>query len=208
MKSFAVLLTVALAAPHQLGQSAGGRDRPVGTTGSTSGSGDIRMPTGRVDPPSATFRTYDESGELRISVPSNWREVKSANAVTFAPDGAYGASDGRTIITHGIEIGLAHNLTPDLRVATDTFIDTLADGNPSLSRPSQFDRTVITHAEGLHATLSNVSEATGRPETVDVFTASLDNGMLLYAVGVAPADAAASYGRVFGRIVRSIDVRR
>ena len=128
--------------------------------------------------------------------------------MTFAPDGAYGARDGRTIITHGIEIGLAHNGTRDLRTATDAFIDTLASGNPGLSRPSEYDRTVITGAAGLHATLSNVSEATGLPETVEVFTASLDNGMLLHAVGVAPADAAASYGRVFGRIVKSIDVRR
>src|SRR5216683_4710568 len=155
MKGFAVVLTLTLAMPFQLSQSTGGRDRPVGTTGSTSESGDIRMPTGRVDPPSATLRTYDECGDLRVSVPANWRELQSANAVTFAPDGAYGAHDGRTILTHGMGISVAHDDTHNLRTATDAFIDALVSGNPSLSRPSQYDQAVIAGGSGLHATLSN-----------------------------------------------------
>src|SRR5439155_4152319 len=57
--------------------------RPVGT------SGDTRMPTGRVEVPSSSFRTYDEGNLFRVSVPSNSREVPGNNPVRFSPDGAY-----------------------------------------------------------------------------------------------------------------------
>src|ERR1051326_2172389 len=156
MKSFIVLLTLTLGPQLQPGHSTG--DRPVGTTGSTLETGDIRMPTGRVEAPSRAFRSYHENG-MRVSVPANWREVQSTDAVTFAPDGAYGARDGRTIITHGIAIGFVRDETRELRTATDELIGALAGGNTPLSRPSQYDRTAITGAAGLHATLSNVSDA-------------------------------------------------
>jgi len=128
--------------------------------------------------------------------------------VTFAPDGAYGTRDGNTIFTHGIELGLARNETHDLQTATEELIDSLAGGNPRLTRASRFDRTSIANRNGLHTTLSNVSEATGGPESVDVFTTQLDNGLLLYAIGVAPVDSRDDYRRVFDRVVKSIDVRR
>ena len=179
------------------------RNRPVGT----SGSGDTRMPTGRVEPPSPRFRTYDENGDFRVSVPENWREVQTSSTVTFAPDGAYGTRDGQTIFTHGVEIGLTRNETHDLQTATQELIDSLANGNPSLTRPSRFDRARIGDRAGLHTTLSNTSEANGQRETVDIYTAQLDNGLLLYVVGVAPANADREYARVFDRIVNSIDLR-
>jgi len=180
--------------------------RPVATTGTRSG--DTRMPTGRVEAPSSSYRTYDENGEFRVSVPGNWREVQSANTVTFAPDGAYGSRDGSTIFTHGIEIGLARNETHNLQTATEELIDSLSGGNPRLTRPSRFDRTSIGNRRGLHTTLSNVSEATGGQESVDVFTTRLDNGLLLYAIGVAPANASDNYQRVFDRVVKSIELPR
>jgi len=180
--------------------------RPVATSGTRSG--DTRVPTGRVESPASNYRTYDENGEFSVSVPENWREVQSSNMVTFAPDGAYGTRDGNTIFTHGIELGLARNETHDLQTATEELIDSLAGGNPRLTRASRFDRTSIANRNGLHTTLSNVSEATGGRESVDVFTTQLDNGLLLYAIGVAPVDSRDDYRRVFDRVVKSIDVRR
>ena len=56
------------------------------------------------------------------------------NAVTFAPDGAYGRSNGQSVFTHGVEIGVARNETHDLQTATDELIDSLRDSNPSLTR--------------------------------------------------------------------------
>src|SRR5262249_48146628 len=54
-------------------------------------SNDTRTPTGRVQPPASSYRTFDEGDLFRVSVPSNWEEIQSSNSVTFAPEGAHGA---------------------------------------------------------------------------------------------------------------------
>lgn len=175
--------------------------RPIGT------SGDTRPPTGRVDPPADRFRTYDEGGQFRVSVPANWRELSGGNnAVTFAPDGGYGTANGQTVFTHGIEIGEARNEAHDLQRATDELIDSLARGNPQLGRPSGYDRATIDGRPALRTTLSNVSEATGARETIELFTTERPDGSLLYAIGVAPENAFASYRDVFDRVVRSLQL--
>ena len=83
-----------------------------------------------------------------MSVPSNWQEVSGNNAVTFAPEGAYGTVNGHSVFTHGVEIGVARNETHDLRTATDELIQSLAQSNPRLSRPSRYERTTIGGLEG------------------------------------------------------------
>jgi hypothetical protein len=52
------------------------------------------VPTGRVDPPSSSFRTYNEGNLFQVSVPANWQEIQSNSSVTFAPSGAYGQNSG------------------------------------------------------------------------------------------------------------------
>ena len=54
------------------------------------------------------------------------------NAVTFAPEGAYGDANGQSVFTHGVEVGSARNETHDLQTATDELIASLAQGNPGL----------------------------------------------------------------------------
>jgi len=174
-------------------------NRPVGTSG-----GDSRPPTGRVEPPSSSFRTYEEGNLFRVSVPSNWRELPSNNSVSFAPDGAYGSANGQSVFTHGMEIGVARNESHDLQSATDELIDSLARSNPRLEKPSRFERANIDGRPALRAVLSNVSEATGRPESIEIYTTQMADGTLLYAIGVAPSDAFSSYRGVFERIVGSI----
>src|SRR5439155_931710 len=82
----------------------------------------------RVEVPSSSFRTYDEGNLFRVSVPSNWREVPGNNTVTFAPDGAYGSSNGQSVFTHGVEIGVSRNETHNLQQATDELIQSLGQG--------------------------------------------------------------------------------
>ena len=171
---------------------------PVGTAGS--------VPRGRVEPPASSFRTYTEGNLFRVSVPENWRELQGSNAVTFAPQGAYGSANGQNVFTHGIEIGVARNKAHDLQSATNELLDSLAQGNPRLSRASGSDRVDIDGRPALRTTLSNVSEATGERESIEVFTTRLPDGTLLYAIGVAPSDAFASYRSVFDRVVGSIRV--
>src|SRR6267378_3882393 len=101
----------------------------------TSG-GETRTPTGRVQAPSSSYRTYNEANLFRVSVPSNWQEIQDTNTVTFAPDGAYGTANGQNVFTHGMEFGLARNESHDLQTATDELIQSLSQGNPNLRRQS------------------------------------------------------------------------
>ena len=172
----------------------------TGNAGSGRGA-----PTGRVDPPSGSFQTYTEGNMFRITVPSNWRELPGASAVTFAPEGAYGDANGQSMFTHGVEVGSARNETHDLQTATNELIASLAQGNPGLSRPSRYDRVNVGGRQGLRAVMSNTS-ATGQPENIVAFTSQLRDGSLFYAVAVAPRDDFQAYRRVFDRVISSIQL--
>lgn len=177
------------------------RNRPTGT-----GGADNRPPSGRVEPPASRFRAYDEGRLFRVSVPENWRELAGSNVVTFAPDGAYGSANGQSVFTHGIEIGVSRNESHDLQTATTELIDSLAQSNPRMGRASRFERANIDGRPALRTTLSNVSDATGAREMIEIYTTQMADGSLLYAVGVAPSNAFDTYRDVFDRVVSSIRI--
>src|SRR6185436_3521557 len=136
-------------------------DRPTNT----------QPPSGGVEPPSSRYTQYTEGDLFRVRVPSNWRELPGSGAVTFAPNGAYGAVNGQSVFTHGIEIGAARNENHDLQTATDELIASLERSNPQLQRSARYERISISGRNGLRTILENRSEATGRPETIEMFTA-------------------------------------
>jgi Zn-dependent protease with chaperone function len=179
--------------------------KSAGRNGQPSGQSQP-LPTGRVAPPSSQFTTYTEGGLFRVSVPSNWREMPGANAVTFAPDGAYGQSNGQGVFTHGAELGATRNETHDLQTATGELIASLSSGNPNLGRPSGYDNVSVAGRKGLRTTMSNKSEVTGQPETIEVFTTLMRDGSVFYVVGVAPRDSFRDYQNTFQRIVGSIQL--
>ncbi|HTL46284.1 MAG TPA: M48 family metalloprotease [Vicinamibacterales bacterium] len=173
-----------------------------------TGSAPDARPSGRVERPSSRYRTYQEGGVFRVQVPDNWQELPGNNVVTFAPQGAYGSLNGSSVFTHGVEIGVARNETHDLQTATSELIDSLRQGNPRLSRPSEFARTTVAGQQGLATQLSNISDATGGEERIAVYTTLLRDGTLFYVIGVAPNDEFAAYDNAFSRIVRSIQIAR
>ena len=175
--------------------------------GRTTG-GESRPVSGNVQRPDSRYQTYNEGDLFRISVPANWRELGDANTVTVAPEGAYGAVNGQSVFTHGVQVGLARRETHDLRTGTDELIQALQQGNPQLRRQGNYQRGSIGGRQGLHTTLSNVSEATGSQEVVDLFTTQLSDGSLFYVVGVAPRQEYDAYGNVFRRVVSSIRFMR
>jgi len=179
------------------------KDRRAGRT-SYGSVPDSRPNPSAVPRPDSRFTTYDEGNLFSVGVPSNWREVPSSNSVTFAPDGATGTINNNNVFTHGIEIGIARHETHDLPAATNELIDSLREGNPRLSRANGYNRVSIDGQQGLHATLSNVSDVTGRSEVIEVYTTRLDDGSLFYALGVAPREEYGTYSNVFGNIIRSI----
>jgi beta-barrel assembly-enhancing protease len=162
---------------------------------------------GGVEAPSSDYTTYNGGDVFRVSVPSNWRELQGTHAVIFAPDGAYGDANGQSVFTHGMEIGLFGTETPNVRTATDDLIGLLAGGNPGLSRPSGYDTFTLGGRQGLHTILSNVSDATGQQERIEVFTALTGDGGLFYALGVAPRDRFSAYQSTFRRVVGSIQLK-
>jgi hypothetical protein len=166
----------------------------------------VGLPSGNVEPPSSRFVQYNEGNVFRVSVPSNWRELPSNNSVTFAPEGAYGQSGNQSVFTHGIEIGITGNESHDLQTATDELIDSLARGNPGLSRPSRYQSANVGNRRGLRTQLMNTSEANGRAETIDLYTTMLRNGNLFYAIGVAPREEFRNYESAFQRVVGSLQV--
>ena len=158
----------------------------------------------RVERPASRYTRYNHGEIFEVSVPSNWREWEGSSGVTFAPEGAYGEVNGQSIFTHGAEIGISRDASDDLQTATEELIDSLAKGNPRLSRPSTFRRATLAGRTGLQATLTNVSDATGKRETIQVVTARLPDGHLMYIVAVAPQEEFDAYRTAFQRMTGSI----
>ena len=157
----------------------------------------------QVEYPSSRFRNY--SGNLfRIAVPDNWRELPEGDNVTFAPEGAYGNSQGQFVFTHGIQVGASRAATRSLRDATEQLIRSLGQGNQSLRRNGGYERESVGRREGLAVSLSNVSEATGRPEIVTLYTVMLRTGDLFYVIAVAPENEYQNYQRTFMAILQTV----
>ena len=72
-------------------------------------------------------------GIFQASVPSNWTSVSSASRSRWCPQNGYGELNGQTVFTHGVEFGIAKAASRDLREATNTWLEAVAQGNPSCS---------------------------------------------------------------------------
>jgi hypothetical protein len=156
--------------------------------------------------PSSDFKTYVEGKLVRVSIPSNWRELPGSNAVAFAPEGAYGSAGVKSVFTHGVGMGLSRNDKRDLRATTDDFIESSVLVNPSPGRPFRYSSVTIAHRPGLHTVLSNVSEATSEPQRIELFTTLLRDGTLFYLMAVAPDHCVSDYEGTFRRVVGSIQI--
>jgi hypothetical protein len=165
---------------------------------------DVRNIGTRVAPPSSRYKNYTEGNLFRISVPDNWKEVATSSSVKFVPDGAYGQVQGHTVFTHGVEVGFTRNEIHSLEEATQEFIDSLSQSNPSLRATGGLQNTKLSGRNGFVAILTNVSEVTGRAERVTVFTTLLRDNNLFYCIAVAPQDEYQAYQRSFQRAAQSI----
>ena len=177
-----------------------GKQTPT-QSGQSAPGGNIEA---RVAPPSSRYKSYTGGNLFRVSVPDNWREVAASSSVKFVPDGAYGQVQGRTVFTHGAELGFTRNEIHSLQEATREFIEGLAQSNPSLRARGGLQDRKLSGRNGLVAILDNVSDVTGRGETVTVFTTLLRDGNLFYCIAVAPQDEYRAYQRSFQRVAQSI----
>ncbi len=186
-------------AQRSSGRTGGGRR----TGGRTE---DYRV--GQVDPPSSRYQTFDGGNLFRIAVPSNWRELQgnNSNSVTFAPEGGYGDYRGQNVFTHGLQVGLESSNARNLRTATNELIQGLAQSNPQLQQSGSFSNVTIGGRNGLATVLTNVSDATGQPERIALYTTQMSDGSLFFVVGVAPAREFTTYRQIFNRSVQSLQL--
>ena len=162
-------------------------------------------PRGRVEYPSSRFRTYSELGVVQVSVPDNWRELSDqGTSVWFAPEGAYGSTNGQVVYTHGVNVGTARTNSRNLQQASNEFMSALQQGNGNLRARGNYQRMDVGGRSGLLITLGNTNEGTGRSEIINVVTTQLRSGDLLYLITVSPENEYSSYQNTFLNILRSL----
>ena len=154
-----------------------------------------------VEYPSARTRTYSSGNWISLSVPENWRDFSGSDqAVTFAPEGAFGDQG----ITRGVMIGLGQSSGGNLQQSTQDYVDGLVQSNSYLRQQSGFQRAYLGGRQAYSTTLSGRSPITGNTEIVTIYTAQLRGGNLLYVATVAPGSEAARYDRAFQNVLSSI----
>jgi Peptidase family M48 len=176
------------------------RESQVGQSGG-------RRPGGIIEAPASEWRTYQPGSFLRLSVPANWQQIGSGNTVTYAPEGGYvQTGDGHSAFTHGLEVGITQGSGGSLQQSTEQLLQSFARTNPDLRRQGGYSRTTIGGRLGLTTTLSNVSEVTGESEAVNLSTVQLQDGSVLFMIGVAPQGEAQVYLNTFGRVRQSVQI--
>ena len=109
-------------------------------------------------------------------------------------------------MTHGFQIGVAPRSTRSLQQDTDQLVAAFAESNPQLRRQEGYSRESVAGRDGVRTTLLNQSDLTGQPEVISLATTRLNDGRLLYLVGVAPQKDAAAYNDVFRRVRQSVQL--
>lgn len=174
--------------------------------GENTGNYPSNRPVGRVDYPSSRYQNVSIfNGGVQASVPSNWRQINSGSAVWFAPEGGYGQAGGQPVFTHGTSFGVAQTNNRNLQRSTQELINSLAQGNNNLRMSGGYQRTTLDGRTALVSTLTNINEATGRSENVQLVTTQLRNGQILYIVAVAP-QGERNFGNAFQTIFRSVRI--
>jgi hypothetical protein len=158
----------------------------------------------RVDPPSSSMRTYRPTEFLQVSVPANWSQVNEKGGVTYAPQGAFYDTQNGTAFTHGVQFGVAQGGSGNLQRDTQSLLNSFARSNPDLRQTSGFSRVNVNGRNGLVTQLSNRSDITGQTEYIQLTTAYLRDGSMLYMIGVAPSSEANAYNNAFNRVRSSL----
>ncbi len=193
----------ALPAPRSMADVANAGSAPSGGGGTTESVGTVGQP---VPAPSSQFQKIAGGKLFEADVPSNWKGLSSNNAIKVVPPNGYGAYNGQTVFTHGVQFGVARASSRDLREATRALVGAFAQNNPELKQAGQPTDTRIAQRSALGVPLANRS-AMGKTELIGLFTTFLADGNLFYYVTIAPEDEAPAYDPVFERIGRSIKLK-
>ncbi len=181
----------------------GGGNTEAGNTGGTANN---EMSTGRysnrVPLPSYSTRVYQNGNLLQMRVPSNWRQFGGQNDVWFSPEGAFGNQG----ITHGAVVGIYQTQQRNLQRALDEYVKVTLKSNTYLRQTRGYSRTRISGRTAYATMISGRSPVTGNTEYALIYGTWLQNGNMLYFIGVAPERDSYRYNGAFNRMVRSIQL--
>ncbi len=180
--------------------------RNSGTSGGAPPAAGAGGRAARVAPPSGQYRSYQAGGAIRVSVPSNWMQYSGRSTVTYAPEGGYfQAQGGGTAFTHGVEVGITQG-TGNLSRDTETLVRSFANSNAQLRQRGSARKDTIGGRQGITVPLSNVSDVSGTQEAIQLSTAQLRNGNVLYVIGVVPEAEAGTYEAAFRQIRQNMQI--
>jgi hypothetical protein len=177
----------------------------TGSRGETAGAatGRIGEP---VPPPSTQYRNAQGGRLFDVEVPANWQAIASNNSVKYVPQNGYGASEGQSVFTHGVELGVARASSRNLAEATETLLAAFAQSNPELRRSGDVREIRMAQRSSLAVPLVNRS-ALGGSERIGLYTTFLADGNLFYYATIVPEREADQYRTAFDRIGRSIRLK-
>jgi hypothetical protein len=182
-------------------------DLARGGEGGGSGGREVPASIGRIGQPvPAPSRQYrkEHGGQLfQVSVPTNWTALSSNSSVKYVPQNAYGESGGQTVLTHGVELGVARASSRDLRQATNSLVQAFLQGNPDMRIAGESRTTQLSSRTAIGTPLMGRS-ALGGSERVGVYTTFLADGNLFYYLTVVPENEAQAYQAAFDRVGQSI----
>jgi hypothetical protein len=145
-----------------------------------------------------------QGGKLfQVSVPTNWTPLATESSIKYVPQNGYGDANGQTVMTHGVEMGVARASSRDLRQATQTLIDGFVRSNQDM-RVTGNQQTVQLSGRTAILTPLEGRSVLGGLEQVDVYTTLLADGNLFYHLSVVPEREIATYNAAFDRVARSI----
>jgi Zn-dependent protease with chaperone function len=162
---------------------------------------------GRPARPSNRYRTYSGNDVFSLEYPDNWRELPGQGSIWFAPEGGFGEINGREVHTHGVLVGVARSQSRNLDQATREFIRSIQLNNRDLRQRMDPQRVTLSGRDAIYIPMSNVSEATGALELVEVITTRLRDGSVLYVLAIAPDNEMQNFRQSFQRVSRSIQIR-
>jgi hypothetical protein len=170
-----------------------------------------------VERPSSRFERFEQrSGLFTIEHPDNWRAYASDSGygVSIAPEGGVvETASGQQALLYGV---IVNHYAPfddtdrhrgSLEDATDDLVRQILRSNSYLRAQDDSPRLQqIDGASALSLVLSGRSPVTGEEERVTVFTRSLPDDHVIYALCIVPDRDYDSLARTFSQMMRTLRV--
>jgi len=178
---------------------------------------DTRPVEVRVERPSSHFERFEQrNGFFTIEHPDNWRAYASDSgyAVSIAPEGGVvETANGQQAMLYGV---IVNHYAPfdetdrrrgSLEDATDDLVRQITRSNSYLrTQDDSPRREQIDGASALSVVLSGRSPVTGEEERVTVFTRSLPDDHVIYALCIVPGRDYDSLARTFSQMMRTLRI--